>query len=71
MISGWTSREEHDRDVNKPRVVQAYTALKDAVKKTETWGMHMTIVEDNGNVCKWRKVGSNQKPMVQPGAGYI
>jgi len=48
MISGWLSREEHNRDVAKPRVHESYEALKAAVEKTETWGMDVAIVEDNG-----------------------
>lgn len=48
MISGWKSREEHDRDVNKPRVKEAYAAMQDTVKKTDTWGMQVTVIESNG-----------------------
>lgn len=69
MISGWTSREEHDRDVKKPRVVDSYTKLGAAVKKTDTWGMHVTVVENNGNVHKWKKQGTNTKPWSPVAAG--
>ena len=43
MISGWRSREEHDRDVAKQRVVDAYAAMRTAVKQTDTWGMQVTV----------------------------
>ena len=56
MISGWRSREEHDRDVAKPRVMDAYTAVCTAVKKSDTWGMQVAIVENNGHFHKWRRL---------------
>lgn len=58
MISGWRSKEEHDRDVAKPRVVEAYKQMKEsgAVKKTDTWGMQVKIVENNGNFHTWRRL---------------
>ena len=36
MISGWRSKEEHDRDVGKERVRKAYMAMDAAVKKKDT-----------------------------------
>ena len=36
MVSGQRSREEHDRDVAKSRVTEAYMAVSKTVKKTET-----------------------------------
>ncbi|KAL7893071.1 hypothetical protein HDV63DRAFT_392966 [Trichoderma sp. SZMC 28014] len=56
MISGWKSREEHDRDVAKPRVTEAYTAISATVKKTDTWGMQTSIVENNGHFHKWQRL---------------
>ena len=56
MISGWRSREEHDRDVGKQRVTDAYTAVSTAVKKTETWGMQVSIIENNGHFHKWQRL---------------
>jgi hypothetical protein len=56
MISGWRSREEHDRDVNKERVVKAYAAMDAAVKKKDTWGMQVTVIENNGHIHKWRRL---------------
>ena len=50
MISGWSSREEHDRDVAKSRVTEAYAAVSTAVKTTDTWGMQVTLVENNGHL---------------------
>lgn len=61
MISGWDSRNEHDGDVAKSRVVDSYNALDAAVILKETWGMTMTVVENNGNMCKWRKAGTIKK----------
>ena len=63
MISGWLNREEHNRDVAKPCVHESYEALKAAVKKTETWGMDVAIVEDNGYMHRWRKVRDNKKSL--------
>lgn len=68
-ISGWLSREEHDRDVAKAVVSETYEALKAAVKKTETWGMDVCVVEDNGYLHRWRKVGTNQKPLKDVSGG--
>jgi hypothetical protein len=56
MISGWRSKEEHDRDVNKPRVVEAYKAMDAAVKKKDTWGMQVNIMENSGYYHKWRRL---------------
>ena len=56
MISGWRSREEHDRDVSKDRVVKAYEAMDQAVKKKDTWGMQVTVIENNGHIHKWRRL---------------
>ena len=56
MISGWKSREEHNQDVAKPRVVEAYKAVSTAVNKTDTWGMQVTVVENNGHFHKWRRL---------------
>ena len=69
MISGWTSREEHDRDVAKPRVTKAYMAVSAVVKKTDTWGMQITLVENNGHLHKWRRpaVIDVSKKLVAPG----
>jgi quinol monooxygenase YgiN len=58
MISGWKSREEHDRDVAKPRVTEAYKAVSAMVKKTDTWGMQVSIVENNGHFHKWQRLSS-------------
>jgi hypothetical protein len=69
MISGWKSREEHDRDVAKPRVTEAYSAVCTAVKKSETWGMQVSIVENNGHFHKWRRLTNTDrtKTLVAPG----
>ena len=56
MISGWKSREEHDRDVAKPRVTNAYKAVSATVKMTDTWGMQVSIVENNGHFHKWQRL---------------
>lgn len=56
MISGWKSREEHDRDVAKPRVMEAYKAISATVKRTDTWGMQTSIVENNGHLHKWQRL---------------
>jgi hypothetical protein len=58
MISGWRSKGEHDRDVNKERVVNAYKAMSESgtVKKTDTWGMQVAIVEKHGSFHKWRNL---------------
>ena len=69
MISGWRSREDHDRDVNKPRVVQAYAAMREAVKKTDTWGMQVTVVENNGHIHKWRRLAVSDRSSTLPAAG--
>ena len=66
MISGWRSREEHDRDVAKPRVMEAYKAACTAVAESETWGMQLVVVEKSGWELKWERVAqvdrSNQVP---------
>jgi quinol monooxygenase YgiN len=69
MISGWRSREEHDRDVQKPRVVEAYAALNKAAKKSDTWGMQVAIVENNGHFHKWRRLNKADRSniLVVPG----
>ncbi|KAL7914008.1 hypothetical protein GGI35DRAFT_490363 [Trichoderma velutinum] len=72
MISGWKSREEHDRDVAKPRVVEAYKAISATVKKTDTWGMQVSLVEENGHFHKWQRLTNidvtkwdhNKRPIV-------
>ncbi|KAL6892016.1 hypothetical protein GGI43DRAFT_413965 [Trichoderma evansii] len=56
MISGWKSREEHDRDVAKPRVMEAYKAISATVKRTDTWGMQVSLVENNGHFHKWQRL---------------
>lgn len=56
MISGWKSREEHDRDVAKTRVMEAYKAISATVKRTDTWGMQTSIVENNGHFHKWQRL---------------
>ena len=57
MISGWRSKAEHDRDVNKDRVLKAYQAMQDsgAFKKTDTWGMSVRLVGNNGMFHKWTR----------------
>ena len=69
MISGWRSREEHDRDVAKPRVTEAYTAMDSEVKKKDTWGMQVTLVENNGHIHKWKRlaVGDRSKHLQAAG----
>jgi hypothetical protein len=69
MISGWCSREEHDRDVAKSRVTEAYMAVPKTVKKTETWGMQVSIVENNGHFHKWRRLTKTNRAgtLVAPG----
>ncbi len=69
MISGWGSREEHDPDVAKPRVLEAYERVYTAVKKSETWGMQVSIVESNGHFHKWRRLfeADRIKNLVAPG----
>jgi hypothetical protein len=71
MISGWRSREEHDRDVYKERVVRAFAAMNAAVKKKDTWGMQVTVIENNGHIHKWRrlsmKYGDRSKWSPAPG----
>jgi hypothetical protein len=61
MISGWRSREEHDRDVQKDRVVHAYKAMDAACKKKDTWGMQVNIVENNGHFHKWRRLTKSDR----------
>ena len=39
MISGWRSREEHDRNIAKSRVVEAYKAICATATESDTWGM--------------------------------
>ena len=69
MISGWRSREEHYREVAKPRVTEAYRAVSTAVKKTDTWGMQVSLVENNGHLHKWRRpvVVDASRKLVAPG----
>ena len=69
MISGWKSREEHDRDVAKPRVIEAYGAVCTAVNKSETWGMQVSVMENNGHFHKWRRLTKTDrtKTLVAPG----
>ncbi|KAL9468291.1 hypothetical protein ACSS6W_009985 [Trichoderma asperelloides] len=56
MISGWKSREEHDRDVAKTRVMEAYKAISATVKRIDTWGMQVSIMENNGHFHKWQRL---------------
>lgn len=69
MISGWKSREEHDRDVNKPRVMAAYQAVSATVKQTDTWGMQLSIIENNGHYLKWKRLFETDRSdvLVAPG----
>jgi hypothetical protein len=69
MISGWTSKEEHARDVAKQRVVDAYAKVSEAVQKTDTWGMSVSIAENNGMFHKWRKLTTVQKPLTLSSPG--
>ena len=69
MISGWRSREEHDRDVNKPRVLEAAAAIQIAVKKFDTWGMQVTAVENNGHIHKWRRLAVSDRSNTHVAAG--
>jgi hypothetical protein len=43
MISGCRSREEHDRDVAKLRVVEAYKAVCATVAESDTLGMQLVV----------------------------
>ena len=56
MISGWKSKEEHDRDVEKERVVKAFAAIDQTVKKKDTWGMQVTIIEHTDYMHKWKRL---------------
>ena len=69
MISGWRSKEEHDRDVAKPRAVNAFAAVETAVKKSDTWGMQVTVVENNGHIHKWRRLAVSDRSSTLPAAG--
>ena len=69
MISGWKSREEHDRDVQKTRVMDAYKAMDAAVKKKDTWGMQVQIVESSGHFHKWRRLTQSDRSDFLPTAG--
>jgi hypothetical protein len=72
MISGWRSRDQHDRDVNKKRVVEAYEALSAACEKKDTWGMSLTVIENTGHVMNWRTpLGAIDRSHWLPAAGLI
>ncbi|KAF1999520.1 hypothetical protein P154DRAFT_436980, partial [Amniculicola lignicola CBS 123094] len=63
MTYGWLSREQQNRDIVMAAVTESYEASKGAVKKSETWGMNVCVVEDNGYLHRWRKMGENKKPL--------
>jgi hypothetical protein len=69
MVSGQRSREEHDRDVAKSRVTEAYVAVSKTVKETKTWGMQVSIVENNEHFHKWRWLTKTNRArtLVAPG----
>jgi hypothetical protein len=66
MISGCRSREVHDRDVAKLRVVEAYKAVCATVAESDTLGMQLVVVEKSRWELKWERVAqvdrSNQVP---------
>lgn len=70
MISGWRSREEHDRDVQKPRVVEAYKAACGAVAESDTWGMNVVVVEKSGWELKWERVIDVDRSNSVPPPGF-
>jgi quinol monooxygenase YgiN len=69
MISGWRSKEEHDRDVQKPRVTEAYAAMDRVCKKKDTWGMQVRIVENSGYFHKWTRLTKSDRSKFLPTAG--
>jgi hypothetical protein len=56
MISGWKSSEQFNRESKEARVAKAYNAVGEAVKKTDSWGMQISLVENTGYFHKWRRL---------------
>lgn len=69
MISGWRSLEEHDRDVAKPRVKEAYKAICATVAESDTWGMQLVVVENGGWELKWERAFQGDRSGRLPPAG--
>ena len=54
MISGWRSKDQHDRDIATTRIANAYKAMDAACEKKDTWGMSLTVTENTGHIHNWR-----------------
>lgn len=54
MISGWRSKDQHDRDIATPRIAHAYKAMDAACEKKDTWGMSLAVTENTGHIHSWR-----------------
>lgn len=69
MISGWRSAEQCDRDMKDVIVVDSYKAVSQAAKKTDSWGMQVTLVENTGYFHKWRRLFDVDRSNVQIAPG--
>lgn len=53
LIVGWRSKDQHDRDIGRQRVTNAFEAVRKACVKTDNWGTTLRITENTGHIHRW------------------
>jgi hypothetical protein len=53
LITGWRSKELHDRDIAKERVAKAWDAIQKVVAKADDFGTTLRITENTGHIHRW------------------
>lgn len=55
LITGWRSKDQHDRDIiGSPRASAAWDAIQAACERTDDWGTSLTVTENTGHIHSWR-----------------
>ncbi|KAL7917316.1 hypothetical protein ACQKWADRAFT_325931 [Trichoderma austrokoningii] len=53
LISGWRSKDQHDRDTKSGRVLKAWGAVEKVCAKADDFGTTLRITENTGHIHRW------------------